>query len=144
MVRPGYTLLSLLPTFFCGRCKTGAPLPLEGPKKKKFFPDFCSPDNLGNNRTEEAHPHIKANNVKSHHTLLTTYYTRYCSAATVLIVVCCLVVHCMVGWLTGILEVQHLHRLAVPRPSQACHDLVCECGSNNTVRDVAGSGAEGV
>jgi len=44
---------------------------------------------------------------------------------------CCLVVHYMVGWLTGILYLQIIllvqRSLTVPRPGQAFHDIVCEC-----------------
>ena len=92
--------------------------------------------NLYNNRTEEAHPHIKANHVtSSHHRPRTTHYTWCCS------VVCCLVVHCIM-WLTGIhtayLHVLVVHRsLTVLRPSQAFQDTynTSMWVSNTTARD---------
>ena len=47
-----------------------------GEKNKHFF--FFVGITLCDNRNEEAYPHM-ANNVTSHHTPRTTYYTWYCS-----------------------------------------------------------------
>ena len=60
--------------------------PLRGRAKKNppicFFLHYDS----CNNRTEEAYPHIKANNATSHHIRRTTYYTCYSSVVCGLVV----------------------------------------------------------
>ena len=66
----------------------------------------------------------KERNITSHPSHDILYLILFCH------MVCCLVVHCMVVWLT---RMQYLHVLVVQRsltvlrPSQAFHDMLCEC-----------------
>ena len=84
-------------------------------------PDFFFLYDSCTSHAEEAYPHIKANNVTSHDNPRTTYYTWYSS------VVCCLAAHLMVVSLHQYLHVLVLHRsLAVLRPSQVFHDILCD------------------
>ena len=70
-----------------------------------FFHHFLVCSICDNYCAEEAHPHIKSNNVTSHNILRTTYIYYTCGK----VLVCCLVVHCMVVWLTGIKYFINMH-----------------------------------
>ena len=78
---------------------------------------------LCDNRTEEAYPHIKANNAISHEIPRMTYYTSYCSG---LLLGCALHGRVVNGHI--ILTCNVVQRgLTVLRRSQAFRDVMCEC-----------------
>ena len=120
--KPGYTVASPSPTGVPGDLDSILTTPLtarRGRKKKKVY-------YLCDNRTEEAYPHIKANNITSHHIPTPLYLVLFWFAAW-LYTACsyCLV---LIGHtiLPCTRRSAYSSTVTVLRPSQAFHD-VCEC-----------------